>query len=74
METPGAVETTPMPSEGQRLIVNAEDRGLSDCRPLTEDGVRQPVHWKTRSALPSSRAIRIRFQLSNASLYSFSIV
>ena len=47
---------------------------LSDCRPLTEDGVRQPVHWKTRSALPSSRAIRIRFQLSNASLYSFSIV
>ena len=93
VETPGTVETTPMPSDSQRLIVNADAaRGelraevldpsgapvpghrLSDCRPVTEDGVRQTVHWKTRSALPSCRAIRIRFQLSNASLYSFSIV
>ena len=91
-ETPSTVETTPMPSDGQRLIVNADAaKGelrteildptgapipgyrLSDCRPVTEDGVRQTVHWETCNALPSGPAIRIRFQLSNANLYSFSI-
>ena len=44
---------------------------LSDCRPVAEDAVRQPVHWETRSALPPG-SISIRFQFNNASLYSFS--
>ena len=47
--------------------------GLSDCRPVTGDGVRQTVRWKRRDALPSCGAIRIRFELRNASLYSFSL-
>lgn len=46
---------------------------LPDCMPVTGDGVRQTVCWRRRSALPSSRGMRIRFLLGNASLYSFSI-
>ncbi len=46
--------------------------GLSECRPLTGDGVRQTVRWRTRSTLPSCGALRIRFRFSKASLYSFS--
>ena len=92
VETPGIVETMPLPSDGQRLFVNADAaRGelraeilgpsgapvpgyhLSDGRPVTGDGVRQTVRWRTRSALPSCRGIRIRFQFRNASLYSFTL-
>lgn len=47
---------------------------IADCRGVTEDGVRQPVHWQTQSALPSAGPISIRYEFSNTSLYSFSIV
>ena len=47
--------------------------GLNECRPVTGDGVRQPIRWRTRGALPPCGAVRIRFQLRNASLYSFTI-
>ena len=46
---------------------------LSDCLPVTGDGVRQTVRWRTRDALPPRSGIRIRFRFSRASLYSFSI-
>ena len=45
---------------------------LSDCRPITEDVVRHTVRWEERSFLPPG-PVSIRFQFSNASLYSFSI-
>ena len=47
--------------------------GLADCRVVAEDGVRQSVSWETHSELPDVGPVSIRFQFSNASLYSFSI-
>ena len=47
--------------------------GLSECRGVTGDGVRQAVRWETRGSLPSSRGIRIRFQFRRARLYSFTL-
>ncbi len=46
----------------------------TQCVPLRESGIRQPVRWKgapSRLDL-SSQPIRIRFNLSNASLYAFN--
>ncbi len=91
-QAPGTVETTPMPANGRRLIVNVDATGgelraelldasqtplpdyrLADCRPVVGDGVRQPIQWETHSELPAGRPVSVRFQFSNASLYSFSI-
>jgi len=47
---------------------------IADCQPLADDGLRQPVLWETRSTLPSVGSVSIRFEFSNASLYSFSMV
>ena len=46
--------------------------GLADCLAVVEDGVGLPVRWETFSKLPSTGSVSIRFQFSNASLYSFS--
>ena len=91
-QAPGMVETAPMLTNGQRLMVNVDATGgelraeildasgtslpgyrLADCRPVVGDGVRQPVEWETRSELPSAGPVSIRFELSNANFYSFSI-
>ncbi|MEO7650174.1 MAG: hypothetical protein ABIZ80_06880, partial [Bryobacteraceae bacterium] len=47
----------------------------SDCLALNGDGVRQAVQWRSGSNLASLRgkAIRLKFYLRNASLYSFAI-
>ena len=46
--------------------------GKEDCVPLTSDGIRQRVRWKTRGSMPGNKkGIRLRFRLKNAKLYSF---
>ncbi len=46
---------------------------LEDCRPLSGDGVRQTVRWKTKDQLPTDRPIRLQFHLDHAKLYSYRI-
>ena len=46
---------------------------LEDCQPLSGDGVRQTVRWKTKDQLPTDRPIRLRFHLDHAKLYSYRI-
>ena len=47
----------------------------SNCRPLEGDGIRQEVHWQQKNNLASlkGQVIRLKFILTNASLYSFMI-
>ncbi|MBN1513912.1 MAG: LamG domain-containing protein [Phycisphaerae bacterium] len=43
-----------------------------ECRPITSDGVSQPVSWNEHQLLPSeSEPLRLRFLLDNASLFAF---
>jgi hypothetical protein len=44
-----------------------------ECMPLRGDGVRQQVAWKNNRSLPSGRAVRLKFYVRDASLYSFTI-
>ena len=57
------LDSSGMPVHGNRL---------SDCRVIADDAIRQSVQWEERSFLPPG-PVSIRFQFSNASLYSFSI-
>lgn len=41
------------------------------CEPLTGNGVRQAVSWRARKELPTGGAVRFRFVLDRARLYSF---
>lgn len=46
----------------------------SDCVPMTTDGTDQTITWKSHSTLPNSESgLRLRFVISNASLYSFRL-
>ncbi len=45
----------------------------ADGVPLRADGVRQPVRWKTHDRLKTDGPVRLRFYLTSASLYAFSI-
>lgn len=47
----------------------------SSCKPLVRDGIRQPVVWKEKKDLAAleDRVIQLKFILTNASLYSFTI-
>lgn len=46
---------------------------LADCKPLTGDSIEQTVNWR-QVAIPdtiSNKAVRIRFEVTNADLFSF---
>ncbi|MBI1915689.1 MAG: hypothetical protein HYS12_13300 [Planctomycetes bacterium] len=47
--------------------------GATDCKPITSDGIRHVVTWKGNPDchLLQARAIKLRFHLKNARLYSF---
>jgi len=45
--------------------------GREECEPLTGDSVRGVVRWKPRKDLPAGVAVRFRFILEKARLYSF---
>ncbi len=45
--------------------------GLDECIPLQGDSTIQTVAWKKRKELPR-QPVRLRFQMQNASLYSFA--
>lgn len=45
--------------------------GHEECEPLTGDSVRGVVSWKTKKELPTGAAVRFRFILEHARLYSF---
>ncbi|MBW3540731.1 MAG: LamG domain-containing protein [Planctomycetes bacterium] len=45
--------------------------GLEDCVPLQGDSTNQTVRWEKHRYLPR-RPLRLRFQMQNASLFSFS--
>jgi hypothetical protein len=44
---------------------------LDDCLPLSGDSTNQAVAWKEHTELPR-RPLRLRFEMQNASLYSFT--
>ena len=46
--------------------------GRDECRPMSEDSTDFPVRWRTHESLPRSpEPLRIRFVLTQASLFSF---
>ena len=45
--------------------------GAAPSRPLTADGVRQPVVWPDGAPATGGRPVRLRFQLTNARLYAW---
>lgn len=47
--------------------------GRADCLPIRGDGVRQPVRWKRKAALPLRPGTRLRVHLTNARLYSLRV-
>ena len=47
---------------------------MADCRPVHGDHVRQAVAWKGRPALPRRGRVSLRLQLSNADLFSYSLL
>jgi hypothetical protein len=46
---------------------------LADCVPVRGDGVKLPVRWKGGRDLKelAGKPVRVRFQMTDASLYSF---
>lgn len=57
-------------------ILDADDRvipgyGRDDCAVLTGDSIRGTVAWKTKKELPAGSAVRFRFIMEHAKLYSF---
>jgi hypothetical protein len=44
-----------------------------DCEPVTGDGVALPVRWRGGPALKplAGKVVRVRFEMKDASLYSF---
>ena len=84
-DRPGTVLTKPVMSSGSRLHVSADvDRGgyiraaidghqtntLKECEPITSAVTDALVVWKGGGPLPK-RPVALRFELSNARLYSF---
>ena len=84
-DRPGMVLTKPVMSSGSRLRVSADvDRGgyirasidghqtntLKVCEPITSSVTDALVAWKGGGPLPK-RPVALRFELSNARLYSF---
>jgi hypothetical protein len=54
-----------------------EGYSLDDCRPLTGDGVAQPVRWGSRDGVPEStpdRPLRLHFELESADLFGFQFL
>jgi hypothetical protein len=45
--------------------------GRDECEPLTGDAIRGTVAWKSHKELPAGNAVRFRFILEHAKLYSF---
>ena len=47
--------------------------GIDDCDPIKSNSVRQVVSWKGKSDVSAlaSQAVRLRFEMQNAKLYSF---
>ena len=69
-------------AEGGSLTIEALDAdskviegfGHANCKPITTDSVRHVVQWKDKSDchLLQGRAIKLRFHLNSAKLYSFA--
>jgi len=45
--------------------------GADDCEPITSDSVRHRVRWSANDAPPTGRPFRVRFDLRDASIYSY---
>lgn len=45
----------------------------SDCHVISTDNIRHAVRWGSNTELPSSGPVQLRFALTNASLYSYTI-
>jgi hypothetical protein len=45
----------------------------TDCIPLKGSNVRQAVRWINRDHLPEHSAIRLRFHIRNAGLFSYRV-
>jgi hypothetical protein len=48
--------------------------GAADCIPVRGDSLRHAVHWRTSDRLPPDRNVKLRFELTNTSLYSYRVV
>jgi hypothetical protein len=68
-------------SEGELRVAVLDEGGAplpgfaeADCTPLEADAVRHAVCWKGQHRLPADRAIRLRFHLNRARLFSFAVL
>ncbi len=70
-EGQGSIRVEVQDKEGQ--VISGYE--ASSCEPLEGDGLKQPVIWqkKTDMAALKDRVVRLKFILTNASLYSFRI-
>jgi len=83
----GLIETKPIICSGSKLRITADARGgtvrvavldtfgrqIGACRPITGDVTDKPVIWdQTDLSDLRGTAVRLRFELSRAKLYSFS--
>lgn len=44
---------------------------FDDCTPITSDGLKLPVQWKSGKPLPKRRVIQLEFELTDAKLFAF---
>ncbi len=47
--------------------------GSKDCVPIRTDAVRHVVRWQDHARLPAGGPLRLRFRLTDAKLYAFSV-
>ena len=81
--TGGRLTLNTAPRAGGQILVEVLDRAyqpidgyaLADAVPVTADGVREAVGWRGANDLSglTGRTIRLRFHITDASLYSFSM-
>lgn len=67
-------------SDGELRVVVLDAGGAplpgyaaADCVPVTGDSVRHPVRWHVHDRLPAGQPVSLRFEMTNASLYSYLI-
>lgn len=56
--------------ENHRVI---QGYGTEECKALTGNELAWPVRWQQHPELPSGRPIRLRFHLTDADLFSFTV-
>ena len=76
----GALEVNADASNGRLLVEVLDSSGkpidgfsAADCTPVTTESVRHKIAWKGGNSLPADKPVKLRFLLTNGSIYSYTI-